>query len=157
MAKPDEEYAARLIVRDTHCEFMHKGLPIKGWGRVDKSALLKPNCYLIVEVETRQKHSCTNVLKLWPYLESEPKVTVVLAHLFFQGGKCRDSSRGKLGPWVGQKIEEALGDRFHYRQLVIDRDSDRIVEGLEKLLQSLEHFKLKAHQIKQRTARRSSP
>lgn len=99
--------------------------------------MLKPNYYLILEAEDGQKHPRTNVLKLWPYLETEPRVSVILAHVFFQGGKRRDSSRGRLGPFIGQKIAQALGGRFRYCQLVIDRDSNCIVEGLEDLRQSL--------------------
>jgi hypothetical protein len=135
--KATQEYAAQLVTRDTEVEFEGRCLQLKGWGSVDKQALLKPNCYLILEAEEGQKHPCTNVLKLWPYLEAEPEKSVILVHVFFQGGKRRDSSRGRLGPFVGQKMADALNGRFRYCQLVIDRNADRIVEGLDDLRQSL--------------------
>lgn len=131
--KATQEYAAHLVTRDTGVQFQDECLHLKNWGSVDKCALLGPNHYLVLEAEDGQKHPCTNVLKLWPYLETRPEVSVILVHVFFQDGKRRDSSRGRLGPFVGQKMTNALEGRFQYRQLVINRESDSIVEGLDEL------------------------
>ncbi len=139
--KATQEYAAHLITRDTGVEFEDRCLRLKGWGSVDKQALIKPNHYLILEAEDGQKHPCTNVLKLWPYLEAEPEVSVLLVHVFFQGGKGRDGSRGRLGPFVGQKMEHDLNGRFQYCQLLIDRQTERIAEGLDMLRRSLLQWK----------------
>ena len=135
--KATQEYAARLVARDTGVEFEDQCLRLKDWGTVDKNALLKPNYYLILEAEDGQKHPCTNVLKLWPYLETEPKLSIILVHVFFQGSKRRDSSRGRLGPFVGRKMAEALHGRFRYCQIVIDREAEGIVEGLDDLRKSV--------------------
>ena len=140
MTKNDEECAARLIAQKTGLTFSRGHFTLDGWGTVDAFVLLKSNRYLFLEVEKGQHHSCTNVLKVWPYLERNPQVAVVLAQAFFHGSRGCNSSRAKLGCWIGQQIEKTLKGRFWYRRLVIASDSSRILEGLDELLQSLKYF-----------------
>ena len=133
--KTTQEYAAQIVTRDTGVEFESRCRPLEGWGSVDKQAVLKEKekCYLFLETEDGQKHPCTNVVKLWPYLEANSQESVILVQVFFQDRKNRDSSRGRLGPFIARKMGDALNGRFRYCQLVIDRDTDRIVEGLNEL------------------------
>jgi hypothetical protein len=140
MAKIHEISVATLIARETELNFSGRNFDLGEWGKVDDYVLLKPNCYLFLEVEAGQKHPCTNVLKVWPYLEANPQISVVLAQTFFPHSPGRSNARGKLGRWLGQRLEMTLRDRFWYHRLIIAADSSGILEGLEELLQSLDDF-----------------
>ena len=141
MAKIDEVSVATLIARATGLTFSGRKFELGDWGQADDYVQLRPNRFLLLEVEgAGQKHPCTNVLKVWPYLEAKPQVAVILVQAFFPGSPGYNSSRGKLGCWLGQQLEANLGDRFRYRRLVIAADSSRILEGLEELLQCLKHL-----------------
>jgi hypothetical protein len=140
MAKIDEVSVATLIEREAGCKFKGRKFVLGDWGEVDDYVELEPNRYLFLEVETSQKHPCTNVLKVWPYLEMNSQVAVVLAQAFFPDSPGYNSSRGRLGCWLGQRLEMTFRDRFRYHRLVVAADSSRVLEGLEDLLQSLKHF-----------------
>src|SRR3954468_15873817 len=105
MAKCDEISVAVLISRELGVEFSGRKFPLGVWGKVDDYVELRRNQYLFLEVETSQKHPNTNVLKVWPYLEAHPKVSIVLAQAFFPQSPGCNSSRGKLGCWLGERLE----------------------------------------------------
>ena len=140
MSTTHETSVAALIARETAVNFSGRRFDLGGWGEVDDFARLRPNGYLFLEVETSQKHPCTNVLKVWPYLEANPQIAVVLAQAFFPNSPGCNSSRGRLGSWLGQRLESTVRDRFRYHRLIIDADSMCILEGLEKLHESIKHF-----------------
>lgn len=140
MSKLDEASVAKLIAHQTGIEFTGRKFDLGGWGQVDDYASLKTDHYLFLEVETGQKHPCTNVLKVWPYLEANQQVTVLLVQVFFPDSPGCNSSRGKLGCWLGQRLEMLLGNRFRYRRLIVAPDSIQILEGAEELRRSLAGF-----------------
>lgn len=105
----------------TSLSFEIRGLSLGTKERVDGWIKLNDEVWLILELEDQQKHSPTNILKLWRFLENKTEITIVLMHVFFNDSKVMESSRGTLGFWLAQKIEKLLPHRFYYRRLTIDR------------------------------------
>ena len=138
MAKCDEVSVAALLGRETGVKFSGSTFHLGGWGQVDDYAKLDHNRYLFLEVETGQKHPDTNVLKVWPYIEANPKVSVVLAQAFFPDSPGYSSNRGKLGCWLGNRLEGHFGPRFRYHRLIIAPDSCGVVEGLKEIRASMD-------------------
>ena len=105
--------------------FQNCKFDLDGWGKVDNWAKLGNETFLLLEVEARQKHPDTNVVKLWPYLGEHQGRLIFLIQAFFAGSRNVDSSRGKLAEWVAKKLEAEFLDRFAYYKLVI-QDQDQI-------------------------------
>jgi len=113
MPKSEETAVAKLVADELNVRFAGKKR-LDGWGEVDCYSELSPSRYLILEVESGQHHPNTNVLKLWPYLDAHPDLSITLAHAFIQGSRCCNSSRGNLATWLGVKLESFFPDRFDY-------------------------------------------
>jgi hypothetical protein len=94
------------------------------WGHTDGEAKLGDHTRLLLEVENKQKHPSTNVLKVWPFLEENKGLSVLLVHAFFPDSPGLNSSRGQLASWLAQRLQELLGSRFVYCKIVIGRDSE---------------------------------
>ena len=103
----------RVTFESDRCDL---GTPEKvdGWVR------LTERYWLILEVEEEQHHPSTNVLKLWPFLEKRPELSVILAHVFFATSRAANSSRGELATWLGNRMESSLDGRFQYRRIIAD-------------------------------------
>lgn len=106
---------------------------LERWGRVDDYSILSDQTLVFLEIETRQKHPCTNVLKLWPILETQLSFRFLLIQVFFPDSPGLNSSRGNLGSWLGEKMEKEFPSRFFYRRLVISKQTNEIVEGSKSL------------------------
>jgi hypothetical protein len=55
-------------------------------GEVDNYAIIEKNTYVFLECE-EGKNTNTNVLKLYPYLEENPQISITLIHFFFKENK----------------------------------------------------------------------
>lgn len=104
--------------------------------KVDGWIKLAENKWIILEVEDGQNHPTTNVAKLWRFLDSNPNISLVLAHVYFPDSKAVASSRGNLASWVGNQIELLFPRRFHYRRLIIDRKYSEWI-GQQELLEAI--------------------
>jgi hypothetical protein len=131
LARKPEDIVARAIERE--CAVVFPGsLTLGTWGNSDRFARLGKKTKLILEVEFGQKHPCTNILKLWPYMEDNPQDTVLFVHAFFDDSAGRQSNRGRLATWLGKKMMNQLGDRFKFVRVVLNRDGS-FANGLEAL------------------------
>lgn len=101
-----------------------RGLMLTEWGRCDGLALLQDQTRLILEVENKQNHPDTNVLKLWPYLIENPAISVILVQVFVKTDKSRNGSRQRLAGWLVRKMEQEILLRFKYYQLVFELPRD---------------------------------
>jgi hypothetical protein len=138
MSKRDEIAVAALLSRELGLAFTARPFSLRGWGNVDDCVELGRKRYLFLEVESGgQCHPNTNVLKVWPYLDANLGVSVILAQVFLEGGRSCNGSRAKLGCWLGKQLELLLGKRFIYHRLLVSSDSCRVVEGLTELRASL--------------------
>jgi len=108
--------------------------------KVDGWAKLTENRWLILEVEDSQKHPTTNIAKLWRFLDGNPDISIILAHVYFPDSKAIKSSRGDLASWLGIQIEQLLPGRFYYRRLIIDREY-LTWTGNEELIKTIAYFK----------------
>ena len=71
------------------------------------------------------------MLKLWPFLEEQTELTVVLIHVFEKTGKNRTSTRGRLATWLAERMTQLLQPRFHYHRLIVDAVTGEIEGGHE--------------------------
>jgi hypothetical protein len=136
MARGPEFLAREVLKQRLGVEFSDKRRGLGEWGQVDGTAVLPCARTLVLEVETKQKHPSTNVLKLWPVLEADAHFSVLFVHAFFIDSPGRMSSRGKLAAWVAGKMEKTLEPRFLYRRIVLT-SSGEITEGFSELQQTL--------------------
>jgi hypothetical protein len=86
------------------------------WGQFDRCLELQSSRWLVLEVEGGQNHPTTNVLKAWPVLEESPQLAIFMLHVFLSDARARNSSRGRLAFWLGEKMESLLAPRFRYRR-----------------------------------------
>lgn len=124
MSKADEIRVCNLLSSGLNLEFEDKKYLLDQWGEVDNWCKLGENCFLFIEVETSQKHPCTNVLKIWPSLESKKTFRIFLIQTFFSYSPGLYSNRGKLSLWTGAQFENLYPNRFRYRRIVFDEISD---------------------------------
>lgn len=138
MSKADEVRVAREIGSVLGIGLEARGLILNTWGKSECFARLGQHSYLVLEVETSQKHPTTNVAKLWPFLDENPATHIFLIHAYFQGSVGRESSRGRIAAWLGRKMEEILEERFRYFRIVVDGpDYDKQIRVLR---QAVERF-----------------
>lgn len=88
---------------------------LNGWGDVDNYAIIDKNTYVFLECENAQKHPNTNVLKLYPYLEENPEISITLIHFFFKENKA-PKNRLALCDFIADKMKAQFGDRFNYKK-----------------------------------------
>lgn len=93
-------------------EFQTMEFSLNGWGNVDFYAK-KNDVLILLEVESGQKHPNTNVVKLWPYLESETKAKIMFIHVFTPENNA-PKNRLRLCNYIGNKLEDIFPDRFRY-------------------------------------------
>ncbi|MBT4399516.1 MAG: hypothetical protein HOD37_08525 [Bacteroidetes bacterium] len=68
---------------------------------------------ILLEVEKGQKHPCTNVIKVWPYLEENPELKIFLIQIVRQENKA-PKNRIALCKYMGKKMESEFPNRFKY-------------------------------------------
>lgn len=112
MSKADENDARRKLGRLLGLEFQASKFRLGDWGQPDGWVQVAPSAFLFLEIEGGQKHPCTNVLKLWPWLEEHTQARVLLLHAYLPGSPGLTNNRGRLATWIGERMQSALGDRF---------------------------------------------
>ena len=139
MSKADETRVSELLSQELGLELSNRKYYLNGWGEADNFYQISDDKFLVLEVETSQKHPSTNVLKLWPYMEENIERSIVLIQTFFPDSPGLKSNRGKLSAWVASKMSESLLSRFYYFRLVVSKEFT-LIEGLSNLTQFLEQF-----------------
>lgn len=92
---------------------------LSSWGDTDNYCKLSDKAYLLIECERGQKHPHTNVLKLYPFLEENPDIQIVLLHYFFPENKS-PKNRLSLCVFIANKMEQQFPGRFQYLKLPQD-------------------------------------
>ena len=128
MSKESEDEVAKLLARKLKVKFKNESFPLQEWGRADRWAEIFPNEYLLLEVEKEQRHPCTNVLKVWPYLVEHPEDRIFLVQSFFAKSRRRTSSRRRLSEWTGKKLTKFFPKCFFYCKITVSQDYRTIDE-----------------------------
>ena len=115
----------------------------KEWGKSEYHRRFSENKIAVLEVDIDQTHPDTNVVKFWPYLESNPKIQVLLIHAFTlvndknEASRSFKGSRRRLCDWYGRRIERELPGRFVYKSIVVDDLHDtKQLSALQELISS---------------------
>lgn len=122
MSKIHEDEISDFLADKLNLNFENSKFKLNGWGEADNFAKIDDGVYVFLEVETSQKHPCTNVLKLMPYLDENKNIRIFLIQTFFPDSPGLNSSRGKLAGWTANKFKSILGKQFGYYKLVITHD-----------------------------------
>jgi hypothetical protein len=105
--------AAGTVEGVLRVKFQLGELQIDSWGQCDKYATVGDDRYVILEVDgPGQKHPCTNVLKLWPYLEKNPKRRALLIHVCSDVNDLPQTGRARLAQWTAKRMQSSLGAPF---------------------------------------------
>ncbi len=96
--------------------FKNEEYALGKWGEVDNWSQLYDDTLILIECEKGQKHPNTNVLKLYPYLEENPGIKIILVHYFYPGNKA-PKNRISLCDFLGKKMEQQFFERFKYISL----------------------------------------
>ena len=126
ISRKSEDKVVELLARKLDVKFKNEPFPHQEWGKPDKWAQLSPNKYLLLEVEERQAHPDTNVLKVWPYLRENRKAQIFLIQAFFPKRDNRNISRKLLSEWTGHELEKRFPKRFRYCKINISDDKKKI-------------------------------
>jgi len=137
--KKYESVVSSIITKSTEIVFENKGLLLGDWGKADNYAQINSNTYICLEVENKQKHPITNVVKYWPYLEETDKTKIILLHTFFPDSPGLNSSRGRLAKYFAMKMEKLFANRFKYFRLIIKADDNTVI-GIEELRPYLKKY-----------------
>lgn len=157
MAKTMEVLVREALAERLNINFVKSRLHFGKWGRTDGESELGDGTRLILEVESSQKHPSTNVLKVWPYLEENKNLSVILVHAFFPDSESLHSSRGNLAVWLAGRLEEILRRRFTYRRIIVSRDGEP-QEGFSELQDVVQKHAVHTHpNISQDVSRKIVP
>jgi hypothetical protein len=141
MSKESEGKVREAISNLVNSQFEKKRPKLVTNEMVDGWIKFTEEKWLILELEEGQKHPTTNVLKLLHFLNENPQVSIILAHVYFPNSAAVNSSRGRLAAWLGSQMEQHyLPGRFYYRRLIIDRQYTEWI-GAEGLLEAVSILK----------------
>lgn len=140
MKKTSRENIAvsEIIGKALGITFKNEEFSLGKWGEVDNWAQLPDNTLIFIECEKGQKHPNTNVLKLYPYLEENPKAIIILIHYFYPENKA-PKNRLTLCDYLGDKMEQLFGGRFKYVSLKCKKNeiAGKLQEHNNELMQVL--------------------
>lgn len=134
--KRPENRVTRAIERDFGVRFGRR-IRLGDWGYTDNAVQLDERTLLVVEEESAQKRSCSVVLTLWPYLEENPGLRVILVRVMEMGAENGRGSRQRLSSFVASKLCDELPEWFVCFRLEIDQ-SDRLHGELDELRRQLQ-------------------
>jgi hypothetical protein len=106
-----------ILEMELQINFENLEFHLNGWGDVDNYAVIDKNTYVFLECEHAQKHPNTNVLKLYPYLEENPEISITLIHFFFRENKV-PKNRLALCDFIADKMKTQFGSRFNYKKII---------------------------------------
>ena len=110
MSKVTEEN--QFIANCLGIDFESSELKLGKWGNVDFYSQ-HGNILVLLEVEKGQKHPSTNVIKVWPYLEENPDLKILLIQIVRQENNA-PKNRIALCKYIGKKIESEFPKRFRF-------------------------------------------
>lgn len=122
MSRKGERAYAEAVAGKTGVPFIGAKRKLDSWGEVDDYAVVRDDFLVLFEFEKGQKHPNTNVLKVWPYLDARPNLTIALVQLFVAGAQNEKGSRGRLAQWVADRMSLEFGGRFLYFRLLLMPD-----------------------------------
>jgi hypothetical protein len=134
MNQESENMVARLLQTKLNIKFEKGHHKLGDWGYVDMCSEICSDRFVFFEVEEGQKHPCTNVLKVWPYLETHGSHKVFLIQSFFRKNVKRRSSRRELSQWTGRRLTQTMRGRFHYCKITVSANCKEIDDDDEKNL-----------------------
>lgn len=106
----------------------------EGIGRADNHCF-KEDWLIVFEMEFSQRHPEMNVMKVWPYLESNPKSRILMIqHLIDEDSV--SPNRIKLCKWIASKMEGQLKGRFYYALLINDLN-EKSLKDIKALMSQL--------------------
>ncbi|MEH6536650.1 MAG: hypothetical protein V7719_09670 [Psychroserpens sp.] len=120
-----------FIANKLGIQFEPNELKLDKWGNVD-FYFKKDNLFVLLEVEKGQKHPNTNVAKVWPYLEENPKIKILLIQIIRDENKA-PKNRLALCDFLGQKLENVFPNRFRF---IKSNWSDNNVNEIKKSIMS---------------------
>ncbi len=134
MVKVTEENL--FIANSLGIDFESSELKLGKWGNVDFYCQTG-NLLILLEVEKGQKHPCTNVIKVWPYLEENHELKILLIQIVRQENKT-PKNRIALCKYMGKKMESEFPNRFRYvfrnwQNSLIDEIKNKVAEKLNDL------------------------
>ena len=100
------------IANQLGIEFQLEEYKLGKWGNAD-FFYKKDYLLVLLEVEKGQKHPNTNVIKLWPYLEDNPELKVLLIQIIRDENKA-PKNRLALCKYFGKRMEQEFPDRFRF-------------------------------------------
>ncbi|HUH34948.1 MAG TPA: hypothetical protein VL022_03870 [Moheibacter sp.] len=106
-----------VIEKQLNIKFENYEFSLQGWGDVDNYAIIRESTYVFLECELGQKHPNTNVLKLYPFLEENPEISITLIHFFFKENKT-PKNRMRLCNFIANKMKTEFGSRFNYKMII---------------------------------------
>ncbi len=129
---------SKLIGTVLGVSFKNEEFSLGKWGDVDNWTQFTDDTLILIECEKGQKHPTTNVLKLYPYLEENLRVNIILFHYFYPENKT-PKNRLALCNYLGIKMEQQFEERFQYISLRcnINEISDKLREQKKGLMQVL--------------------
>ena len=131
------DYISENIKRRSRTESVLRNSTGDELGYVDYVWEIDSNVFVFLEYERNQHHPCTNVLKLWPYLDTHAEVKVLLLQIF----ENKLNSRAKLGFFLANKMKKCLLTNFEYIPYLL---SEYPIDELKKeVLLSIEQFSSK--------------
>jgi hypothetical protein len=110
---------SKVIEEALGIQFKNEEFRLSSWGDSDNHCRISDTTYVLLECERGQKHPNTNVLKLYPYLEEQPDIKIVLLHYFFPENKA-PKNRLSLCYFIAKKMEQQFPERFQYLKLPQD-------------------------------------
>jgi polyribonucleotide nucleotidyltransferase len=129
---------SNIIAKVLGVIFCNKEFSLGKWGEVDNYCTLSDNKLLMLECEKGQKHPNTNVLKLYPYLEQNPELNIIIIHYFYHENKA-PKNRLALCDYLAQKITKEYKDRFQYISIRCEKNEleNKIKEQKNAIIQQL--------------------
>jgi len=107
---------SNVIGESLSVAFNNKEFSLGKWGEVDNWSEIEENTIILLECEKGQKHPNTNVLKLFPYLEENPNLKIILLHYFYPPNKT-PKNRLALCNYIAEKMKKEFDGRFYYLSL----------------------------------------
>lgn len=141
MTKFGKRAVSSFLSSNLNIKFEDKECTLGGWGQSDNFIEIE-DILIFLEVENKQKHPSTNVLKYWPYLESQSNKKIVLVHAFSTESPGLNSSRGRLAEWAAQKMQQEFGERFKYFRIIF-HTKGKSIDGINKLSSYIQHIRKK--------------
>ncbi len=107
---------SKLIGYGLGVTFKNEEFSLGKWGEVDNWCEIAYDTIVLVEFEKAQKHPNTNVLKLFPYLEVNSDIKIILIHYFYPDNKV-PKNRLALCSFIAEKMSKEFEGRFQYINL----------------------------------------